>query len=404
MTTQVTWSNGDVTDEPVIWGEIDPSLLAQPGEVSVSGTIQGWDGQVSCTVTVEALEVVSVEQPADVSTAAGTAPVLPATVRVSWDNGTTTDEPMTWDEVDPASYHDGGTFTVSGQVGQTGQTASVNVVVAPATPVSAEPVAATTPAGIAPQLSPTARVTWSNGDVTDEQVTWNGIDAALYANAGSFDVEGAFAGREIGFKATANVTVGNPIVVGVGYVNDVSTVAGVAPTLPETIPATLSDGSQTMVPVTWDAIDAGAYGHTGTFVVSGTVDGSDQTAQVTVKVASATVSSVEQVVSVTTTAGTKPALPDTVEFTWSDGKTTRESVSWSRIDEQLYQQAGTFEVSGIASGWGVTAKVTVEASETDISPTGDASVGLGAIVATALAGAAAAVSSLVLRLRGRGRE
>ena len=147
VTTQVTWSNGDVTDEPVIWGEIDPSLLAQPGEVSVSGTVQGWDGQVSCTVTVEALEVVSVEQPADVSTAAGTAPVLPATVRVSWDNGTTTDEPMTWDEVDPVSYHDGGTFTVSGQVGQTGQTASVNVVVAPATPVSAEPVAATTPRG-----------------------------------------------------------------------------------------------------------------------------------------------------------------------------------------------------------------------------------------------------------------
>ena len=399
-TVSASWSNGDVTDEAVSWEDPGSEAYAKPGSVTLSGLVEGWEQPVTLEVSVEALVPVSVEAPTPVSTEAGTAPVLPTTAKVTWDNGATTDEVITWDAVDEASYHNGGTFSVNGSVANTGLQVSVEVSVADATADSAETPAIETPAGIAPTLPGTVKVTWSNGDITDETVSWAAVDENSYLAPGSFTLEGTFANARVAFKASTNVKVGSAVITGVDIVPAVSTVAGVAPELPQTVTVLKSDGSKAAAPVSWDAIAPEQYGARGLFTVEGSVEGFDGTAQITVKVASATVSSVQQQLSVTTVAGIKPELPATVQFTWSDGSKTAETVNWDRIEEGLYQKEGSFQVKGIASGWGVTATVSVQAGD-DVPKTGDASLPLGAVLAAGVAGAAAVLGAIAALIRRR---
>lgn len=52
---------------------------------------------------------------------------------------------------------------------------------------------------------------------------------------------------------------------------NVTTPAGIAPDLPATVTAKMSDGTTKIVDVTWEAIDASKYASAGTFTVSGTI-------------------------------------------------------------------------------------------------------------------------------------
>lgn len=68
----------------------------------------------------------------------------------------------------------------------------------------------------------------------------------------------------------------------------VTTEAGTAPTLPETVTATMSDGTRQAVSVNWEAIDASQYADGGDFSVYGEIPDSDVTAAANVKVHSTT--------------------------------------------------------------------------------------------------------------------
>ena len=371
-TVQVTWSNGDVTDEAVSWDAVDPSAYAQAGTFAVSGTAgtDGSLGEATCSVTVTepAPTVVGFVQPADVVTESGVAPALPATVTVTWSDGSTTDEAVTWGEVDPARYaaREGGTFWASGTVVVWPDAeAGLNVVVNPATLVAVEqPAAVSTQAGTAPTLPATVEATWSNGDVTDEAVSWDAVDPAAYAQAGTFEATGTVGST--GAAVTVEVTVAAPSVESIAQPAGVSTLAGTAPALPATVQVTWSNGDVTDEPVSWGEIDPAAYAQAGTFEVVGTLavgDGTTVGCTVTVEASPATVESVESP-SVATASGTAPALPETVEATWTDGSTTDEAVTWDAIDPASYtaREGGSFEVEGAVEGWGepVAATVTVE--------------------------------------------
>ena len=62
------------------------------------------------------------------STAVGTAPMLPDTVELTWPDGIKTNETVAWDKVDASAYAKKGTFTVKGTVSGVSVTATVNVV------------------------------------------------------------------------------------------------------------------------------------------------------------------------------------------------------------------------------------------------------------------------------------
>jgi hypothetical protein len=75
-------------------------------------------------------------KPVEVSTFFGTAPTMPAFVDAVYDDGTTVQLAVTWDNIDPSSYTSIGSFTVSGTVdgAKSKATAVVNVL-----PVDAPP-------------------------------------------------------------------------------------------------------------------------------------------------------------------------------------------------------------------------------------------------------------------------
>ena len=203
---RVTWDDGSQTEEVVTWDAVDAAGYAKAGQFVVSGTIAADSAaKATCTVTVKAAAPTpqSAANPAAVSTKAGTAPVLPATVTVTYTDGTTQQVEVEWNAVDEASYHNGGSFVVSGNVKGTGLTVQVTVNVADKTVTGIQNnLGVKTTAGTAPVLPKTASVRWSNGDVTDEPVSWNGVSPSQYAQAGTFNVTGTVAGYTVSCAVT----------------------------------------------------------------------------------------------------------------------------------------------------------------------------------------------------------
>lgn len=206
-TVEVTWDNDTVSNEKVTWAPIAADQYAKAGSFTVAGTIEALENaKTSCTVKVVSIPV-SVQDFPDVTTDAGIAPVLPSSAVVTYSDGSTVSEAVTWNAIDPASYHNQGTFTVEGAVANTELTARIQVVVAaPKVAAIQNNLAVQTKVGVAPQLPSTASVRWSNGDTTDEPVTWNQPSADQYAKAGSFTATGTV----VGYNVSCAVTVVQP--------------------------------------------------------------------------------------------------------------------------------------------------------------------------------------------------
>ena len=222
-------------------------------------------------------------QPVSVTTTAGTAPVLPATVTVTYSDNTTKSAAVQWKEIAPEKYAQAGSFNVTGMVAGTAMLATAAVTVTdegtqPEEPtiVSIQPVSVTTTVGTAPVLPAAVTVTYSDNTTKSAAVQWEEIVPEKYAQAGSFNVTGTAAGTAI--PATANVTVTDegtqpeePAIVSIQPVY-VSTTAGTAPVLPAAVTAIYSDNTTTGAAVQWAAISPAQYAQAGSFNVSGAVE------------------------------------------------------------------------------------------------------------------------------------
>lgn len=417
-TVQVTWEDGNTTQESITWDAIDPASYEKAGIFTVTGTVPSADNAqvgVQVTVTAADLTITSVAAIADVTTPSGTAPTLPSQIEVTWSDGSTSTGAITWDAVDEASYkvRAGGEFSVHGTVSATqgsGEGAasdkadvSVRVIVSAATATAVEqPAGVSTTAKTAPILPATARVTWSNGDVTDEAVTWDAINPSFYENAGTFTASGKVSstGQGVSCKVTVKAAAVAATAVSAKAV-DIITTAGVAPQLPASVEVTWSDGTTTKEVVSWNAVSASAYAQAGSFDVTGTIataPGIQATAHVTVTALTAVRAVLDNSV-ISTTAGVAPALPATARVTWSNGKTSTETISWNAVDPALYAKAGTFDVKGAAAGVTVTAHVNVTGAE--VAKTADTSTSPVLAAMLASGGILAVAAGVILRLRAK---
>ena len=261
----VTWSNGDVTDEAVSWGEADTSV---PGELEVSGTVAGLADPVVAQVTVRALEVAEV-QGQDYQYTAQSAPSETGitgladslegdTAFVTWSDGSVTEEPVAWDDLTPEqeavlSSREGGSFTLYGTVGDTGQQVTMQVTVDPAVAVSAAEVPSQEVwAGYTPNFPVTVAVTWSNQDVTDEPVVWGDVDTS---QPGTVVAQGTVACLadpvemtvEVKALEAENVSLAQQVL----DVPSGTTAQDALASLPQAASVTWSDGSVTEEPVAW---------------------------------------------------------------------------------------------------------------------------------------------------------
>lgn len=414
-TVQVTWEDGSTTQESITWDAIDPASYEKAGLFTVTGTVpSAGDARVGVQVTVTAadLTIASVAPIADLTTPSGTAPTLPGQVEVTWSDGSTGTGAITWDAVDEASYkvRAGGEFSVHGTVSaapSSGENAtadvSVRVIVSAATATAVEqPAGVSTTAKTAPTLPATARVTWSNGDVTDEAVTWDAINPSFYENVGTFTASGKVSstGQGVSCKVTVKAAAATATAVSAKAV-DITTTAGVAPQLPASVEVTWSDGTVTKEVISWNAVSASAYAQAGSFDVTGTIaaaPGIQATAHVTVTALTAVRAVLDNSV-ISTTEGVAPTLPATARVTWSNGKTSTETISWNAVDPALYAKAGTFDVKGTAAGVAVTAHVNVTGAE--VAKTADPSPSPALAAMLASGGVLAVAAGIVLRLRAK---
>ena len=175
-----------------------------------------------------------------------------------------------------------------------------------------------------------------------------------------------------GNDAEANITVMSSGIVSILPVS-VTTTAGTAPVLPETVTGIYENSTTTGAAVQWAAISPSQYAQAGSFEVTGTVEGTTIPAIATVTVTNGgtepeapTIVSI-QPVSVTTTVGTAPVLPAVVTVNLSNSTTTGAAVQWAAINPTQYAQAGSFEVTGAVAGTAIpaTAHVTVTNNGTE---------------------------------------
>ena len=414
-TVQVTWEDGNTTQESITWDAIDPASYEKAGIFTVTGTVPSADNAqvgVQVTVTAADLTITSVASIADLTTPSGTAPTLPSQVEVTWSDGSTSTGTIAWDTVDEASYkvRAGGEFSVHGTVSaapNSGENAtadvSVRVIVSAATATAVEqPAGVSTTAKTAPTLPATARVTWSNGDVTDEAVTWDAINPSFYENVGTFTASGKVSstGQGVSCKVTVKAAAATATAVSAKAV-DITTTAGVAPQLPASVEVTWSNGTVTKEVVSWNAVSASAYAQAGTFDATGTIataPGIQATAHVTVTALTAVRAVLDNSV-ISTTEGVAPTLPATARVTWSNGKTSTETISWNAVDPALYAKAGTFDVKGTAAGVAVTAHVNVTGAE--VAKTADPSPSPALAAMLASGGVLAVAAGIILRLRAK---
>lgn len=376
-TVTAVMSDGTSNKVSVKWNTVNASSYAKAGTFNVSGTVPNTSVKAKAVVTVTAAGNASIKSVnvVQITTSAGKAPALPSVVTAKMNDGTTKSVAVTWDSVESYKYANAGIFTVDGTVaGSSSVKATAVVTVNPSDSTAAikaiNAISISTSVGTAPVLPTSVTAQLSDGTTKNVTVTWDTINPFYYANIGSFTVSGAVSGST-SVKATANVTVSTSASSVIQYINPVSlsTLSGIAPDLPSSVIATMTDGTTKNVAVTCNSITSSQYAAAGTFTVNGTVSFNSTvkaTAVITV-LPSGSQAGVQSIslVNLVTTVGVSPILPSTVTATLTDGSTKNIPVLWDSVSYSQYSNAGTFVINGTVSGTSsvkATAIITVSSS------------------------------------------
>ncbi|GAA2631356.1 galactose-binding domain-containing protein [Paractinoplanes durhamensis] len=201
----VRGSTNNVSFDPVTTTRLRATFNALP---NAAGTAYSAVGVSEWRVLAAAASSI---QGVDARTPVGVAPALPATVDVTYADGSRLPVAVAWGSIDPAKLAAVGDFTVSGFVAGTTLNATAHVWVRGSDPVqinTVDPVTVTTKVGVAPTLPAGVTVGYNDGSrQSGIGVTWAAIDPASYASARTFDVTGQVAGTDK--TATATVVVGD---------------------------------------------------------------------------------------------------------------------------------------------------------------------------------------------------
>ena len=157
----------------------------QPGEATV--TIRGicdYTGTASAAFTITPAEVV-VESysPVEITTYAGVAPQLPATVTAQVNIGPDQEMNVVWDAIDPSQYAQAGTFTLSGTV--EGQTLKPQATVTVLGVAAVQTVSAVTVEKTLPALPDEVNVHFHDGSVQSLPVVWETMKPSDFVGDGA---------------------------------------------------------------------------------------------------------------------------------------------------------------------------------------------------------------------------
>ncbi|WP_054027459.1 S-layer homology domain-containing protein [Bacillus sp. FJAT-28004] len=141
-------------------------------------------GTKTYTIHIEkTYKISSIETIDSLTTELGTAPSLPVTIDVTFEDESIKTLGIKWDHVKPAQYKQTGMFTVSGQLVGINETVSATVNVVGLESISELEDVITT-VGTAPTLAETISAQFTDGP-QDLTLTFVEFDPAMYANAGT---------------------------------------------------------------------------------------------------------------------------------------------------------------------------------------------------------------------------
>lgn len=373
-TLKVTWSNKEQSDEPVTW-DTSAVKMDTPGTYTVTGTVAGTN--VSLKVTVTEAAITAVDNPQQMTVASGTTQLdLPKTVHATFDNGTSRDVAVTWADLSAEqkgilASRKGGVITLNGTVAGWDKPVTLTINVTPATVASVELSPAdtdvTTPSDTAPALAKTGKVTWSNGETTQEPITWN-ISESDYAKRGEKQINGTvLTGTKNEQKVSVTLTVTAHIVKIVDP-EPITVASGTNPNgqLPSEVKVVYSDDEEGTAKVVWNTLSKGQYSarEGGTFTVTGSVEGTQLPATQTIKVTPATLDTVDAPADLTVVVDTQAKLPETLTGHYSNGDEAAVPVTWdsSTLDTHT---VGDYTLSGTVDGYSKPVSLAVHVVRQD---------------------------------------
>lgn len=403
----VTTTDGKTQSATVSWEDVPGSAYHEAGaEFDVSGSVYLFGNVVREVVThvvVDApAEVVGEDEVSgllDVVTEQGVMPSLPYSVPVRLDSGAVVPMEVSWERQSYSDYTQAGeTVEVQGtvegfagvpaakarmlmaRVAPTGTvTAKVHVIEAGDEPQVASMLTsyASVIQGEQPEtangLPIGAEVKMSDGTYGYVSVTWD--DSTVdYNTPGTYTVHGT---TEVGGDAVAFVTVLAPQ-------NEIASVGtfertfglpverdDIAAALPAQVTVTYTNGSTGLAEVSWDlsGLTGEALAKPGDIKITGTVTGTDLTAQATIHLADegeVYATGVKEPAAVETAETVAPTLPDTVTLEMSDKTTKTTGVTWESVNpaDYAFGKGGTsFTVSGITDEGAFTVTQTVNVTK-----------------------------------------
>lgn len=304
----VVFDNGATEQVPVSWDSVDASLYSKVGTFTVKGKLNGFDNrEVTCTVTVkdpkDVLDLNSLrfERVVGDNTPLSTYVYFP----VTQSNNTIYSHgyQVTWDNADVSQFQKAGTYTVTGTLASYDASPVNGLKVTAQVEVrevaSIDPLApVNTPVGVRPTtgsgLPGGVLVTFTDGTKKQCNIAWDPILDTQVANEGSFKLSGSLTyWTNTSSSSTSQVELGdsNRVTATISVralqmpsSTSTSTLIGCQPNMPDSIEATMWNGSRGSFPVQWSTISQDALKNLGQITVNGYFTGSSIPVTATVNI------------------------------------------------------------------------------------------------------------------------
>lgn len=304
----VVFDNGATEQVPVSWDPVDASLYSKVGTFTVKGKLNGFDNrEVTCTVTVkdpkDVLDLNSLrfERVVGDNTPLSTYVYFP----VTQSNNTIYSHGyhVTWDNADVSQFQKAGTYTVTGTLASYDASPVNGLKVTAQVEVrevaSIDPLApVNTPVGVRPTtgsgLPGGVLVTFTDGTKKQCNIAWDPILDTQVANEGSFKLSGSLTyWTNTSSSSTSQVELGdsNRVTATISVralqmpsSTSTSTLIGCQPNMPDSIEATMWNGSRGSFPVQWSTISQDALKNLGQITVNGYFTGSSIPVTATVNI------------------------------------------------------------------------------------------------------------------------
>lgn len=375
----VVFDNGATEQVPVSWDPVDASLYSKVGTFTVKGKLNGFDNrEVTCTVTVkdpkDVLDFDSLrfERVVGDNTPLSTYVYFP----VTQSNNTIYSHgyQVTWDNADVSQFQKAGTYTVTGTLTsydaspvnglkvtaqvEVKEVASIDSLAPVNTPVGVRP---TTGSG----LPGGVLVTFTDGTKQQCVIAWDPILDTQVANEGSFKLSGSLTyWTNTSSSSTSQVELGdsNRVTATISVralqmpsSTSTSTLIGCQPNMPDSIEATMWNGSRGNFPVQWSTISQDALKNLGQITVSGYFTGSNIPATATVNVCDLEDSNIGKIAYVPGVGLLAPRYTSTLYL--SDGSSfypqysSGQPYSWDEFPQELLDgKPGEYEITGTITG------------------------------------------------------